>query len=331
MENNSYRYFGSLRALLALMVVLAHFSQAGGAPNQPIALGAIGFMLFFIISGFVITESLDLFYDERRIDFLKNRFLRIYPPYLFAVAVAAVVFFICVNLHKRLGVPYQPDILQPYALGNPKTLFANIFALIDPRNVIANNNYPIFVRTLWTIVIEIQFYLFMAAKSNNFTKLSIAISLYAIQLFFPFHSILRIIEFTPFFLIGAFIYHRKLLAAILAGIFSCYELTKMVGTSDPYWSVLVFAALVIIFYEGANFSWHNPRLKHIDVALGNLSYPLYLNHYTIIIALYAFREKDQMTMVIGIVISIAVAYAAHYFVEPPLKKIRDKIRRIRLE
>src|SRR5271165_2151975 len=65
-----YRHFGGFRLVLAALVMLQHFA-ADLAPEQlakvfaPYALGGMAVLVFFAMSGFVITEAVDCVYRER--------------------------------------------------------------------------------------------------------------------------------------------------------------------------------------------------------------------------------------------------------------------------
>lgn len=82
-----------MRVGLACVVILAHAWQIGGWEPRPhlgdIELGAAAVAAFFAVSGFLITGSaVRLPFPS----FLVRRFLRIYPAYLCAMLVTALVF-----------------------------------------------------------------------------------------------------------------------------------------------------------------------------------------------------------------------------------------------
>ena len=88
-----------LRGVAALAVVLFHGYRSGGLlPNAPLAVD-----LFFILSGFVVAFA----YDDRIAtmgpgDFLRARFVRLYPM-LFVAAVAAIAVAFLHNLLNPAG------------------------------------------------------------------------------------------------------------------------------------------------------------------------------------------------------------------------------------
>ena len=85
-----YRYFGSFRLLLATLVMAQHFgADLAPAPLAaalaPYMTGSVAVLVFFALSGFVITEAVDSVYRGRPVPFLTNRLLRIVPHFLLAV------------------------------------------------------------------------------------------------------------------------------------------------------------------------------------------------------------------------------------------------------
>jgi peptidoglycan/LPS O-acetylase OafA/YrhL len=53
--------------------------------------GPVAVFVFFMISGFVIGEAALKFYDGRPVQFFLNRLIRLYPPYLMALALTGLV------------------------------------------------------------------------------------------------------------------------------------------------------------------------------------------------------------------------------------------------
>jgi peptidoglycan/LPS O-acetylase OafA/YrhL len=88
-----YRPFGAFRLFLASLVVLQHYLAL--APHwlarkiEPFELGSLAVYVFFVASGYIISEAAHRFYSSRPIAFLANRFVRILP--LAVVAIAANV------------------------------------------------------------------------------------------------------------------------------------------------------------------------------------------------------------------------------------------------
>jgi peptidoglycan/LPS O-acetylase OafA/YrhL len=95
MDSNNDRLHGldHLRAIAIVLVVLFHYEFYYGVPEWLATFSSFGWSgvdLFFVLSGYLITDKLFRELDARgRIDFkgfYLNRFLRIIPAYLAVVA-----------------------------------------------------------------------------------------------------------------------------------------------------------------------------------------------------------------------------------------------------
>ena len=98
MPKFNYKYFGIFRFILALLVVISHFSvfipEAYELELKTLGLGNMAVVTFFILSGYVMTESNEVFYKKRTGKFLINRILRIVPPYYMALIFSIFIHYI---------------------------------------------------------------------------------------------------------------------------------------------------------------------------------------------------------------------------------------------
>jgi peptidoglycan/LPS O-acetylase OafA/YrhL len=135
-----------LRFLAASLVVLFHTAMTARNSGRPADLfpitlidqGHTGVALFMVISGFIMTTM----FAERELDPLKfymNRFLRIYP-----LMILVVTF----------GYFSTPD---------PRPTFVGVDYLMSllPISNLYRLNYGAFGGHLWTIAVELQFYLLL--------------------------------------------------------------------------------------------------------------------------------------------------------------------------
>lgn len=81
---------GLLRLFLAISVVITHTAPLFGLQLMP---GDVAVTLFFIISGFYMSMVMAGKYDgkSRTLFFYSNRFLRLYPAYVIALVLTAIV------------------------------------------------------------------------------------------------------------------------------------------------------------------------------------------------------------------------------------------------
>jgi peptidoglycan/LPS O-acetylase OafA/YrhL len=152
-ENN----IDAIRLALALIVIFSHsYSLAGQAANEPLfvftkgqtTLGTVAVDFFFVLSGFLVSVS---FVRARGVaDYLRRRFLRIYPGY-FAAALFTLVLVAIINAGLPAGLRWDQLVLR----------------LIDPgslpcKDCFAGNALPSAINgSLWTLRYEIRCYVFV--------------------------------------------------------------------------------------------------------------------------------------------------------------------------
>jgi peptidoglycan/LPS O-acetylase OafA/YrhL len=142
-------WLDALRGLAAVMVALFHLSPyVIGMPHhlliyQHFDLGKYGVLLFFLVSGYVIPMSLERHGSLRR--FWIGRLFRIYPAYLFTVAVVVLLIV------AGLGDPHPGLRDEPVTGG-----LAQITMLQDLVGVSG------MITPFWTLSFEMAFYLIVA-------------------------------------------------------------------------------------------------------------------------------------------------------------------------
>lgn len=136
-----FHYGGGLRSSHPLLRALGYFTETGWT----------GVILFFALSGFLITGSLWDSRDERDVlrNFYMRRVLRIFPLYY---AVLLIALFAAVARGNRLG-ELTPVLLYAGFLQNLPGLVTTALLPISPL--------PLF--HLWSLAVEEQFYLLWPA------------------------------------------------------------------------------------------------------------------------------------------------------------------------
>jgi len=148
-------YLDGLRAVAVLAVLFSHVATYDLNLHQGPLLhgmleGAHGVDLFFVISGFVLSYPLlaklhaqgGATFDIAR--YLAHRFIRILPPYLFAIGFAALVFYSI----QRWQLSFAPDIINPGItwLEVLKQMF-----FLDQRPHLLNTAF-------WSLAVEFRWY-----------------------------------------------------------------------------------------------------------------------------------------------------------------------------
>ncbi len=312
----------ALRGLAALAVVLFHyttrFAELFGAEAKPslsFPAGHYGVNLFFIISGFVIFMTLEK--TTKPMDFIVSRFSRLFPAYWVAIFLT---FSIC------------------HALGLPGKLVAIAPALANMMMVHGFFGVPNVDGVYWTLEVELLFYcgMFTLYLLKGLHRLNYVLSgllLFRVIYFVLEHQFaidlpwivfrLLILKFIPWFSLGISIYvavhhggpgerRKSVLTSLLA-----------VGTLYLCESAFV-AGLAIVLSIAVYFAAQN-RFKLLQfkpvVWLGTISYPLYLLHenigWSLMLQLQKFGLSMDVTILLTLCISLALAAAVTYWVEQP--------------
>jgi peptidoglycan/LPS O-acetylase OafA/YrhL len=144
--------FTILRLLLALAVVLGHFKLLSGTrfPPFPFNLADAAVDAFFVVSGYLITVSYER--DRDPWPFLARRVFRLYPMYACAVLLQTIAMLALLS-----GGPFS-ELRETLRYLTTNLLFAN-FLQYDIGGVLAGLPNPGINPSLWTLKIEIGFYL----------------------------------------------------------------------------------------------------------------------------------------------------------------------------
>lgn len=251
-----------LRGIAALMVCACHFSDAlpksiGATVHD---LGPLGVQIFFVISGFIIPYGLERSrYTPRSVlRFLAKRLLRLHPPFVCAMLVT-VVFSIGASRLK--GEPFMV---------HPSEMFGWFFYQSIP------SENPV----IWTLVVELKYYLFIGLafplffsqtrwiRWSAFTVAALAAATGA--------GYFEVLRYLPYFLIGFAVCldHLGISSKREAAGFGLLAVAAAVPTA---WSgeiiAAVAAALAIICLPGFNF--------RLGAFFGTISYSLYLIHFPV--------------------------------------------------
>jgi peptidoglycan/LPS O-acetylase OafA/YrhL len=155
-----FRNLETLRLVAASSVIFSHafLMVYGDESREPlhattgVIVGALGVVVFFIISGMLVAQSLER--ADNTLDYLWKRFLRIYPAYFVSLIAVALL------------------IAPPYWQGGSKVwTFLHYLATFGQLKVLADSLpvqfYPGWVGavlngSLWTIPIEVLCYFILA-------------------------------------------------------------------------------------------------------------------------------------------------------------------------
>jgi peptidoglycan/LPS O-acetylase OafA/YrhL len=344
--------FDILRFLAAFQVAVfhgySHFKLGGQSVVFDFLVHKIliyfpGVPIFFAMSGFLIFSSYDRRRDLRV--YCKNRFLRLYPglwfSFLFTMMILFSFRFITLENFVNYKIIawiignvtfvqfYTPDILRGYGLGNPNG-------------------------SLWTIVVELQYYAFVPILYYLFKKISLSKNIILLILVFlsilanvfmaplieseSFLGKLASVSLTPYlfyFLLGALVYvnYQNLSKYIegksaFAGLvyFLFYISASQFGNLfyPGYWPNifgLINTFLLIWFIFTMAFS--ATGLSHKILKGNDLSYGLYVYH-GIVLNLFIHKQVPYIFAIfwIYLLISLLLALFSWKLIEQPALKLK---------
>jgi peptidoglycan/LPS O-acetylase OafA/YrhL len=330
-QHNSFRLrennFDLLRLLLAGVVLLVHSYELSGFQELGIInkylSSSVAVKAFFVVSGFLIFMSYER--SGSITSYAKKRIRRIYPAY-FTVVMLSAIFLIAVSTE---------NIENYFSLTWTKYVLANLTFLnfLQPTlpGVFESNNLSAVNGALWTLKIEVMFYLSVPIFILFFRKLAllpILILAYCSSVAYaeiftlisertgsPFYAELsrQLPGQISYFMAGAFFYYYLPLFERYTGYFLLAAASILLANIfHPLPLLEPFALATIVVFFGL-FLYAGNFGKY-----GDFSYGLYILHFPIIqILLYSdwFSESPWYFLLAVIAITTAGAIAMWFLVE----------------
>jgi peptidoglycan/LPS O-acetylase OafA/YrhL len=341
--------FDFLRLLAAIQVLIGHTSAHLGI-NLGVFGKILGFFpgvpIFFTISGFLITMSYDRNKDTKK--YFRNRFLRIYPA-LWTCTIFLIITLIIFKAiqfktyfsrdfiawffaHMTMFQYYTPDILRGWGVSAPNG-------------------------SLWTIPVEIEFYILVPIIFLAFKKLPILVKLiglfiisYCINIYYAYlvatygeKIIIKLlgVSILPHFfnfMLGAMMYYlwhkikkyieNKGLLWLL--FYAGYLMLFSIGLkkySPSYYpnmfglisTILLSVATISLAFTFKSFT--SKILNGVDV-----SYGIYIYHMPIVNIVVNFKKTTYPAyyMLIIFLMVLLLAYISWTFIEKKMLLLKKK-------
>ncbi len=319
------------RGIAAISVVLFHYTsrfniafETDTMKGLEFSFGHYGVQLFFIISGFVIFMTLER--SKNTIDFIKRRFIRLYPTFWISMIITFIVTYSAgvVRFERTFTDLLVNTTMIPNLLG---------FRAIDG--------------VYWSLQVELLFYLLMIIILQfkllkyvfvlMFTWLFIGVLIHYFDL--PYLNVYLITGYSYLFIAGITFYkiwtnknsrnnikgHGLILLCLVYGFSKNIE--------EGFIVLLCFGLFYLFIYQRLKFIANLKFFKPF-VFLGDISYTLYLIHQFIgmIIIFYLSKQIDNyfILLIVPIIISILMAWIiTHYLektIQQKLKKLLSKIK-----
>jgi peptidoglycan/LPS O-acetylase OafA/YrhL len=366
--NERIQFANTLRGIAIILVLIAHYCSVfwfardavSTLTNMPVLsleknpipcyllplnwistfnIGAYGVALFFLISGFVIPFSIQ---KNSILSFMIQRFFRIIPVYIIGFSITLLAIWVG-------GTYFGRDF--PFS-------FQEIFIHLFPgaRDILWSRNID---GVIWTLEIEVKFYLICALSShwikNNSRKIFLiplfmtiismilsnkidqwsasSILLYRQSFNFTFLTI-----FVSFMFIGVvfnFLQTDKIEPKQAFPLIIALEIMSLLVCSfSPHKIFLPLAWSYGLAIFTFSFAYANPHIfdsKRITNFFADISYPLYVIHgalgYVLLHILLVLNVADWLALILVITTSVTLSYLLHLLVEKPLQKLGKKISR----
>lgn len=321
--------FDAIRLLAAIGVILSHAYPVTQGSNKneflyvlsggQSTLGDLCVAIFFVISGFLITQS--CLRSASLIDYFTNRVLRIAPG-LFVVSLLICGVLGPIVTEAASG-DYWSDYLTARYLGN---------ALIYPvaqklPGVFAERAYPFITNaSIWTLSYEFTCYIFVAAiclarrKAWFLSLLMLVIA--GATVFYTYISPRIFVKFASYFLAGGVAYAARKwivldLRIFIASIAAlCLSIALQRGFI-PVFCVAGVYATIYLAYAGYSKDWDIARY-------GDFSYGAYLYAWPVQQLIAPYSASPLANFLASTPIILMCAVCSWKFIEKPslsMKKI----------
>ena len=333
---DAFRFFASV------LVVLVHYEVIFGESVVYGTFATTAVSWFFIVSGFILSytyPSLDSLQDYRR--FYLHRIIRIYPVYFLAIVVSSL--FVSLN-YLAIGDEFFSEVNRPFELIHdlPEQKEAAFFTLATLRHLVFAQSVGsvetfklVFNGPLWSIVLEIYFYLafplllLMIKPLNTMTRIIVAfimgylLQLLLIQVNLPEAESYDVINLNVPVYTNPFIRGIEFIfGMLLYKVFTFWDLQKIVGRSNwtpTILTVLLYVIVVIyvhdnIPYQYSSFflvvpfvtimiyallrlQWHPANhIVRYCTTLGGISYVLYSFHWPLMEIIRFYNLLPRMSV-----------------------------------
>jgi peptidoglycan/LPS O-acetylase OafA/YrhL len=324
----------SLRGIAATTVVFFHltkryFEDYGRPPEALFSFpleGMQAVFLFFILSGFVISLTLEKI--KKPFDFILSRFSRIFPAFW----TSLVITFLVVHL---LGLPGR-EVSIGDALVN-LTMLVGYFP-VEPVDVV-----------YWSLTAELSFYFLMWVFHSrgwlwNYPHrvawiwllycggVELAKRLFGFREPEPVWW-LTLAAFAPLFIAGIMFYRiytnraTRQTHLVIAACFLLHNVINWQGKWQLPATVFSFTCFYLVSYGKSSWLARQPLLF-----LGGISYPLYLIHDNVGMALIHWQVRHHVNYNLAFAFAFVAVFALATFVSygverPAQKALRARFRR----
>lgn len=328
-----YQSMGTLRYLLAVLVLLSH-AGVNIAGHHP---GVMAVAVFYALSGYVMAALIQRHYSRPAAvpRFYLDRVLRIYPQYGF-YALAAAIWY---------GVTMQPTA---FLQRDPslQDLLNNL--LIVPLNYYMYNGADQFtlIPPAWSLGAEWLFYLFAPWLWRYWAvALSLLMASIGVQML-AWHGVLhsdwwgyRLLPGVLWVFLLGMAMHRlhagpeqraarwlALAVPALCALAVCYLWLRGLLVRHYTLEVLAGVAIAIPAIQACTRWPASAPWRYVDHHLGNISYGVFLNHF-LLMWLLSWQAPLSASRLLGLLAcSTLVSFFTYHYIEQPVLQWRRNLR-----
>jgi peptidoglycan/LPS O-acetylase OafA/YrhL len=343
-----------MRFLFAVLVIFSHsypllYGETAGNNLEPFSIltkqqitgGRLAVAFFFILSGFLITQSWQR--SRHPLDYFIRRVLRIYPAFI-VMSLICVYVIAPLILNRPLNIWIAESNIPPFIFYQILLYFPGDGRLFTTNPIPGELN-----GSAWTIRYEFWCYILLAClgilgilRTRKYALIIFILwmALYACvnlnildptlpfengRTFLLFGNFAAYIEFVSFFLAGSlfFLYREKIPYSLWMFILSLLILffTAWLGVGLLL-SLPIFGAYIIFYLGFSKRKPSNQQKKPFDI-----SYGTYLYGYPIqqLLVYYFFAQLNPFLLfIIALSISVVLAALSWHFIEQPMIRMRER-------
>ena len=333
-----------LRLLTSLTVILYHY-RLFFAPNNSYSLnsyleirdklpfykilenfynyGIQGVHVFYTISGFVFAHVYLSKKNTRAKEFFINRFARLYPLHF-----ATLIIVTCIQYFSHIN--YGSFILNAY---NDLHHFILQLFLISSWGLEKGFSFNV---PIWSISVEIGIYIIFFLVLNNIKKFKIVLPVcISIIFLFLYKTMLKESGFITcgiLFFLGVLVY-QLLQTKIKKNSFLFLAIILFIFSIVGNYKVFLFCPSLLLIVVLLDDLIKDKKKQAFFRSCGNLTYPLYLLHFPIMISIIlisgvlGFSENIYTSVVFFLIFffgMITISYFSYRYFEDPLNRIIRK-------
>lgn len=320
-----------LRVLAVISVMLYHFKVPF------ITGGLLGVDVFFVISGYLMTEIILTKINSGSfniLDFYKRRIQRIIPALLFLIILLSGFSFLFL----------RDDIKQFFRYSFFSELFISNLFYIGNSGYFDNSSQNNILLHTWSLSVEWQFYIIYPLILLLFRKIYLRNNklFFFIFCFFVILSLLTMLYYSEYntilafyslstraweLLIGGVVYLVKTNWKIeqsqktkiwlsISSYFAILFCILFINDNDAwpsYYTIIPVLATAVLLFVNGDYKLYRHRLV---IFTGNISYSLYLWHWPLFVIFQYFGiQYTEVTIVILIILSFAFASLSYFLIE----------------